>query len=223
MVLNWNALRNALVNEKPYRWILFQDLIEDESKALLRKKYPPEEKFFDTGRNRLAFPVISKSDQLAQMCESSNFWRKQYQESKYTDKIQSLSDIWQQFIQELWQPEYLEVMEELSGLDLQNNIMTIGLYRGKSGFSLGPHVDQASLSLVHLIYLNEEWLDDWGGNFQVLTDNKPTSVVNSFQPTINNSISVVNAQNSWHLVSAIAPQAPPRLYLDIIFWKQTSA
>lgn len=40
MTLNWNALKQASAHKNPYRWILFQDLIEDDGKDFLREEYP---------------------------------------------------------------------------------------------------------------------------------------------------------------------------------------
>ncbi|GAA6619155.1 2OG-Fe(II) oxygenase family protein [Scytonema sp. NUACC26] len=227
MVLNWSALQMAVVYETPYRWILFEDIIATDAKFELMNSYPSKEQFRELGEGdiSLAIPVFAKQEVVSQLREINEHWRSRVESGIITSNIPNCNEIWQRFFEELWSLAYLKVMGKLSGLKLENCLMTIGFRRFHSGHAKFwvPHTDGSHRVLTHLFYFNEEWSNDWGGCLQILLQKDTSSVVYSIPPLIGSSVALVETGKSWHVITPISPQAPQhRLTMQTVFWLPSS-
>lgn len=118
-------------------------------------------------------------------------------------------------------PDYREILGQLSGLKLENYLMTIGFRRFHSKHAKFwiPHTDRPHRVLTHLFYFNEKWSNDWGGCLQILSQKDTSSVVYNIPPLIGSSVALVETGSSWHVITPISPLAPQhRLTMQIVFW-----
>jgi hypothetical protein len=81
-----------------------------------------------------------------------------------------------------------------------------------------PHTDQPSKILTHLLFLNEQWLSNWGGCLQILNSQEPDSIYQEILPLSNYSVVFIRADNSWHMVNPVTKEAPKyRLAAQVAF------
>ncbi len=217
MILNWNALQNAVVHKSPYRWMQFENPLEEDASKELIQSFPSAELFMERDDGWFCNPSFVRGKVIEGNCE----WHSNVEKGMVSFPIQYLSEVWQKLIvQELWSPAYREIMEELSGLNLQNHSVIVSFERRHSrpGRSFLPHTDGEHKTLTHLLYLHEQWPVEWGGGLRVLSSDQPESVVYENPPVINSSVAIVRSDNSWHMITPISPMAAHhRLSVQIIF------
>jgi hypothetical protein len=103
---------------------------------------------------------------------------------------------------------------------LQENLLdcyqevTLKIYGG--GDFISPHTDKADVKATHMIFLNETWSNEWGGNLCLLSD--ADSVCKKIIPTIDNTLAFVRSDNSWHSVEEIKNMQAERIALQVVFW-----
>ncbi|WP_138497191.1 2OG-Fe(II) oxygenase [Nostoc sp. PA-18-2419] len=217
MILNWNALQNGVVHKSPYYWMHFENIIDEDASKELIQSFPSVELFLERDDGWFCNPDFVKGE----IIEENSGWYSNPDKGMVSFPIQYLSEIWQKLIvEELWSPAYRKIMEELSGLSLENHSLIASFQRRHSRpvQSFLPHTDAEHKTLTHLLYLHEQWPVEWGGGFCVLSSNQPESVVYENPPVINSSVAIVRSDNSWHRITPISPMAAyHRLSLQIIF------
>ncbi|SRR5579883_34453 len=198
-MLDFEVFQTGIIQEIPYRWLWFNNLIPDEEKLALINTYP-QERFREEKGNY--------------------FWRAITSRGEVTPETQDFSSVWHRLIEDLWTPAYRCTLEKLTGLDLKDHFMTIGFAKHMPGFQGEPHTDKPYKSLTHLFYFNKEWLPQWGGCLRILRDNQVESTFQDIPPLLGNSVVLVRSDQSWHTVTPISPDvAQPRLTLQIAFWE----
>lgn len=207
-MLDYSVIQNAFLNDSPYQWVLFENLIPEKYRFELMRHYPQKnfrECTRETGSDKkykfLVRPVVDKG------------------EPNY--KRQDLSSTWQNLIEELCSPTYKCAMEKLTGLNLKNHLMDIGFFRFSSNHWVSPHTDKKSKTLTHLLYFNDQWDSQWGGHLRILKENKVESVFKEIPSLIHYSVALVRSEQSWHMVTPVSADVDQsRLTLQIEFWKQ---
>jgi hypothetical protein len=217
MVLNWNALQNAVVHKSPYCWMQFENPLEEDASKKLIQSFPSVELFVQRDDGWFCNPSFVEG----KVIERNSGWHSNVEKGMVSFPIQKLSEVWQKLIvQELWSPTYRKIMEELSGLNLENHSVIVSFERRHSrpAGSFLPHTDGKHKTLTHLLYLQEQWSVEWGGSFCVLSSDQPGSVVYENPPVINSSVAIVRSDNSWHRIAPISPRAAHhRLSVQIVF------
>ncbi|MDF5716474.1 MAG: 2OG-Fe(II) oxygenase family protein [Rhizonema sp. NSF051] len=206
MVLNWNALQNAVVHKSPYRWMQFENLLPEDASKELIQSFPKAELFLQRDDGWFCNPGFLKGEVI----DPNSGWYSDVEKGMVGFPIQYLSEVWQKLIsQELWSPAYREIMEELSGLNLENHRVIVSFERRHSRPERAfiPHTDSKHKTFTHLLYLHEQWPVEWGGSFRVLSSEQPESVVYENPPVIHSSVAIVQSDNSWHMVTPISPMA----------------
>ncbi len=108
-------------------------------------------------------------------------------------------------------PAFLSLIEGISGVeDLHYDPFYFGggTHENRAGQELDPHIDfnyhpvtsqHRRLNLI--VYLNEEWLDDWGGSLQLHRDpycEPGQDEVVTVTPLMNRCVIFETSENSWH-------------------------
>ena len=105
--------------------------------------------------------------------------------------------------------EFLNVITNITGID---ELIYDPLYYGggthenRGGQELDPHIDfnyhpvtnhHRRLNLI--LFLNEEWRDDWGGLLELYADpDKETHPLHAITPRLNRLVLFVTTEHSWH-------------------------
>ncbi|GAA6619167.1 2OG-Fe(II) oxygenase [Scytonema sp. NUACC26] len=221
-MLNLDAIEEAVVQEVPFQWILFENLIPEAQRWNLANNYP-QDSFYQVDHSEASLylrPNIVRQEEIAKLNNRSDYWRKLIKDGHLTHEIEKLDQVWQRLIEEIWNPAYRIAMEKQTGLNLKNHTLTISFRRYNSGNTFAPHTDHPSKSLTHLLFFNSQWSMNWGGYFRILKGNQPDFVFQEIPPLINYSVAIIRSDNSWHMVTPVSADATqPRLTLQIAFWK----
>jgi hypothetical protein len=207
-MLNLDAICNGVIQEYPYRWIFFDNLIPKLQLIELFNSFPYEkfperpgglildrgaevvaniEKFFDTAKNKF-----------------------------YVYPLPKLNSVWQTLVDELISPAYREAITKLTGLNLDRHLIRISLSQidSTANKDLVPHKDSwfvnnkdSGMTLTHLFYFSKDWDINWGGSLQILANEQRESVVKEIPPQLGNSVLFLCEHNAWHVVSPISPNA----------------
>lgn len=125
-------------------------------------------------------------------------------------------------------PKFREIFENLQSEDFRNWVSNVtgipdlqddkilaggGLHQSPSSGFLDIHVDSNFHPIdknLHrrvniIIYVNENWQEEWGGKLQLWTDvgKKPGQVVADVVPIFNRAVIFSTTRTSWHGVSPI--------------------
>ncbi|MFN8771080.1 MAG: 2OG-Fe(II) oxygenase [Neisseriaceae bacterium] len=135
---------------------------------------------------------------------------------KKFNKDSNLSECWINLVNSLQSKQYIQALSNV----LQENLLdcyqevTLKIYGG--GDFISPHTDKADVKATHMIFLNETWSNEWGGNLCLLSD--ADSVCKKIIPTIDNTLAFVRSDNSWHSVEEIKNMQAERIALQVVFW-----
>lgn len=125
----------------------------------------------------------------------------------------ALPEPWPALISELLTGGYRAQVARL--LDQQPATgLEIRLVRHSGGDWLGPHTDREDKLFSHIVYFNPGWSSAWGGCLEVLAGEHGGAAAR-IVPRLGASALLVQAPNSWHQVTAVAPGAPERRSLLI--------
>jgi hypothetical protein len=114
---------------------------------------------------------------------------------------------WRQLVADLLSSDYRDHVAQVLGQERADELELRLVYHG-SGDWLAPHTDRDDKLFSHIIYFNRGWSADWGGCFQILTHDDPASVVATISPELGASVLLARADNSWHQVTEVSPDAP---------------
>ena len=108
-------------------------------------------------------------------------------------------------------PEFLSLVERITGVDRLHYdpwYFGGGTHENREGQDLDPHVDfnyhpisdkHRRLNLI--VYLNEEWSDDWGGSLQLHRDpylEPAHDEIVTVTPLMNRCVIFETSEHSWH-------------------------
>ncbi|MEH1827097.1 MAG: 2OG-Fe(II) oxygenase [Nostoc sp.] len=221
-MLNLDAIRNGVIQEYPYHWIFFDNLIAKPQLIELFNSFPYEK-----------FPERPGGLILDQGAEVVTNAEKFYDATKnkcYIPPSPKLNSVWQTLVDELISPAYREAVTKLTRLNLDRHLIRISLSQldSTANKSLAPHKDSwfvnnrnSGMALSHLFYLSEDWNSEWGGSLQILENEQRESVFQEILPQLGNSVLFVCEHNAWHVVAPISPLALcKRQHLMVRFYDQ---
>lgn len=226
-MLDFNVIHNATLYKVPYRWAFIQNLLTKEDSLALAKTYPKyqSQEINWEGNNGFFWqrPTIMTPKELAQMRELNENLHQKIAQGEISCEVQNLNNFWRKFIEELQSSAFREAMSKMLGVDLRKHFMGIQFCRSVPGhFGRPPHNDFSPSTkgtyVTQLFFFNQEWHPNWGGYLRILANEKPESVIHEIPPLINTSVALVFSENSWHMVTPIAANAPHhRLVLLITY------
>jgi Rps23 Pro-64 3,4-dihydroxylase Tpa1-like proline 4-hydroxylase len=124
---------------------------------------------------------------------------------------------------------FLEEMTGIKGLIPDPYFMGAGIHKVENGGHLDIHADfnlhkQMNLErrLNVLIYLNPEWLEEWGGSFEIW-DKKMTQKEASFVPMYNRMVCFSTGSDTFHgnPETVNNPNKDPRLSIALYYYTAT--
>lgn len=136
------------------------------------------------------------------------------------------------FIEYLNSRVTLEFLEELTGIqELKGDpdLWGGGLHQLNTEGFLGVHVDfnwhkklQLDRKINMLIYLNDDWKEEWGGNLEIWNRDL-TKRVKNIVPTFNRTVIFNTSEYSWHgnPQPVAAPDARPRRSIAMYYYADT--
>ncbi|MEH1841447.1 MAG: 2OG-Fe(II) oxygenase [Nostoc sp.] len=222
-MLNLDAIANGVMQEYPYHWIFFDNLIPKQELFELLNTFE-----YDKYREQFRCRMIL--DQGAKVLPNVKKFYDAVKNKYYINPSPKLSSVWQTLVDELVSLPYREAVAKLTGLNLERQIIRISLSQLDSTVNkdLAPHKDSwfinnrdSGMALTHLFYFSEDWKSEWGGSLQILENEQHESVFQDIPPQLGNSVLFLCEHNAWHVVSPISPLAPrPRQHLMVRFYDQ---
>jgi len=192
---DWAALSSKFRQAAPFHSICIDNFLSPKFALELSRSYPD---FSDARNQGLEFSTVNEKRKV-QITDLE----------KFPAPAKKLHDA-------LASDEFLKSMETLSGikdLSFDNNYAGGGLHITNSTGILDVHVDfnfsealQLYRRLNILIYLNEEWQEDWGGKIE-LWDRKIKNCIESYSPVLNRCLIFATSDYSFHGVTAV--KSPP--------------
>lgn len=113
---------------------------------------------------------------------------------------EDLSDVWLKLIKYFKSTNYKQMMEQKLNRSLSNSFLKVRLYRYEEGDWMNPHTDPPDRLTSHLIYLNPEWQEEYGGQLVILKSNDLKSISNIIPPKHNTGIIFSPTKFSYHAV-----------------------
>ncbi|MCD8542715.1 MAG: 2OG-Fe(II) oxygenase [Gammaproteobacteria bacterium] len=127
--------------------------------------------------------------------------------------------IWQNLIIQLQSKAYIDALEHACGLQLSDAYQEITLKRYGHNHYISSHTDKEEVRATHMIFLNEHWEKEWGGELCFLNSNQ--EITNQFTPTYQQSVFFIRSENSWHSVNKIIHHNEERIAIQVAFWNTT--
>ena len=124
---------------------------------------------------------------------------------------------------------FLEEMTGIKGLIPDPYFVGAGVHKTLNGGHLDIHADfnvhkqmRVERRLNVLIYLNEDWQAEWGGNFEIW-DNKMTKKMASFVPTYNRMVCFSTGSETFHgnPETVNHPNGEPRQSIALYYYTAT--
>jgi len=192
---DWPALKEKFLQATPFPSICIDNFLSPEFALELSRSYP---NFSNAQNQGLEFSTVNEKGKI-QITDPE----------KFPDPVKKLHEA-------LASEEFITSMQTLSGIDklsFDDQFAGGGMHITKSSGILDVHVDfnfseklQLYRRLNILIYLNEEWQEDWGGNIE-LWDKEVKNCVHSFSPILNRCLIFSTSDYSFHGVTAVT--TPP--------------
>ena len=188
---DWEALALEFQNAEPFPNICIDNFLDPEFALELSRSYPDFSNAREMGHE---FHKVNEKGKI-QITDSN----------KFPAPVSQLH-------KELSSQKFIRAMQVLSGVD---NLQFDGTFSGggmhmtnRSGI-LDVHVDFNRLNsnglfrrLNILIYLNEKWQEEWGGNVE-LWDEPVKNCIKSISPLLNRCVIFATSDHSFHGVTAV--------------------
>ena len=121
--------------------------------------------------------------------------------------ISTIPEITKNLLLYMNSPEVLRKLEDLTGIDNlipDPNYLGGGMHRIDSGGKLSVHADFMLNEVTRnfrrinlLIYLNENWMSEWGGSLQLWSDDM-TQMVSEVEPIFNRAVIFSTGEKTYH-------------------------
>jgi Rps23 Pro-64 3,4-dihydroxylase Tpa1-like proline 4-hydroxylase len=193
--LDRDALRASYRNAKPFPFFSIDHFLEEGSARKIAEAYPPFEVALDQGK---IFSTINERKKV-QITDAS----------KFTPEVKNLDHL-------LASPAFLADLSYITGIPnllADDQLSGGGIHITGPGGKLDVHVDfnfiedrKLHRRLNLLLYLNPDWKDDWGGQFQ-LWDRQVKHCAATFSPILNRCVVFETSDISYHGVVPISPAA----------------
>lgn len=194
--LDRDKLRAEFAAAKPFPFVKIDDFINPEKVKAIAAAYPLFEAALAQGTT---FTTVNE--------------RKKIQVSdcrKFSDPVSELNDL-------LASPAFLADLAYITRIPnilADEELVGGGIHMTGPGGRLDVHVDfnyiedrKLHRRLNLLLYLNEGWQDNWGGQFQ-LWDNGVKHCEAAFAPIFNRCVIFETSEISYHGVVPVSPDAP---------------
>lgn len=132
---------------------------------------------------------------------------------------EALPPMWRALFAQAFSRAYETRLERLAAVSLARSHKQARLLSYGVGGFLDAHYDnQAGKILTQVLFLNEAWEDDWGGQLELLSSDDHELVLRSVSPTIGNSVINPTTPSAWHRVSPVRPLARSRRRSLLLEW-----
>jgi SM-20-related protein len=176
---------------EPYRWAFIDGLFSTADGADLAASFPHDKFKKVTGYDgEKSYEYVSRS--LIHMGAGA------------PSHPEGLSPAWRTLGIGLLSDEYRAALAEISGQDLRSAQLEVNVVHYGPGAWLGPHLDLREKLMTHVLYFNESWDAENGGNLCILGSSDPSDVIAQILPVVGNSVLLVRSNQSWHMVSRVA-------------------
>jgi Rps23 Pro-64 3,4-dihydroxylase Tpa1-like proline 4-hydroxylase len=201
-------IKKAILTKLPFNYAVIPQCISEDSVNKLLDNMPQNNYYRslrDTGSDKTYNVVNNLLLKLGEM--------------KFNNES-NLNDCWIQLVNALQSKQYINVLSNLLQEDLSecHQEMTLKKY-GYLDF-ISAHTDKADVRATHMIFLNKNWDEKWGGQLCFLRDEN--NIFKKFIPVIDHSVAFVRADNSWHSVEKIMLPEAERIAIQIAFWNITN-
>lgn len=182
-IIDMGALKKQFVNAEPFDHIVIDGLFNKEPLSMLSKMYPK--------------------------IEDKKWWTyDNFLEKKYAfNSIEQLDPMFKEFFDEVNSQKFIDQLSRLSGVENlipDHKLNGAGLHQIVRGGKLDVHEDynihrelNAFRTLNLIVYLNEDWQEEWGGDLQ-LWDKDMQNCVKKVNPIFNRSVIFRTDQKSNH-------------------------
>jgi len=175
------------INNKPFPHIVIHNLFDNDRLKEIVSEFPSMEKNMEDKVGKTTVRKLSFRE---------------------PNKIDLMTTKTQKFCRELNDKPFLSFLEELTGI---KDLIADDTYEGggphtigRGGF-LSMHVDfnlhprnKLERRLNVLVYLNEDWKDDWGGQLELWDNVFEGSKQKSISPQLNTTVIFNTSEISWH-------------------------
>ncbi|OKO90693.1 hypothetical protein AC629_04260 [Bradyrhizobium sp. NAS80.1] len=193
--LDRDALRAAFRNAKPFPFFFIDNFLDENFAIRIADAYPPFEVALDQGK---VFSTINERKKV-QITDPS----------KFAPEVKDLHHL-------LASPEFLADLSYITGIPnllADDQLSGGGIHITGPGGKLDVHVDfnfiedrKLHRRLNLLLYLNPDWKDGWGGQFQ-LWDRQVKHCAATFSPILNRCVVFETSEISYHGVLPVSPAA----------------
>jgi SM-20-related protein len=130
-----------------------------------------------------------------------------------------LEPVWKEFVEYVTGPEYRAEVARLTGLELGSASVEVNVWRYAHNCWLAPHVDKPAKLVTHVLYFNDDWPQDRGGDLLLLGSAGQDDVRRRVAPVANSGVLLVRGDRSWHAVERVQPGPAPveRLSAQVVF------
>jgi hypothetical protein len=197
-------LARARAEDDPFGYHHIHETFSPEDAARLRETFPQR-----------GFTKVSSDDPR----KTYTMWVRRLRPVPDEPQDDDLPAPWRTFLTEVTGPSYRRRLSQLTGLDLEPCRVEVNLWKYPSDCWLDPHVDKEEKLVTHVLYFNEPWPVEWGGNLLILGSDSVDDVARRIPPLHNSSVLLVRRDNSWHAVESGGPRNPGavRLSAQVIF------
>jgi SM-20-related protein len=195
-------------HDEPYRWAVAHSVLPAPTARTLREQMPapqalrPAERTGDGDKTyRMAvLPLIRHGEPEPGMAR--------------------MGELWHALAGHLLAAPYRDWVARTIGVDVTDATLDIGLFVFRGGDRISAHTDKPGKRATHVIYLNDDWKDDHGGQFEVRTG--PDLSVTPYATVVpggGRSVLFARSDHSWHAVAPVADHAPRyRLTCQVEMW-----
>ena len=190
---------NKFKNQKPFRYVCIDNFLSNEIAEKLIS----------------GFPAPKKEDMVNEWGEAS---------SKHTvSNVRDINRDYKKFDEFIQSREFLGYIELLTGIEeliYDPNYFGGGTHNNLSGQGMDVHVDfnlydLPGVGILHrrlnaIIYLNEEWKEEWGGMIELHSDPFDPLVdeYEALLPIKNRLVLFETNEHSWHGFESVSKQIP---------------
>jgi SM-20-related protein len=115
----------------------------------------------------------------------------------------SLPATWVELANIITSIEYRQAIESLTKRALSGLHVYATLCRYSPVSYNNPHTDRDIRVISQLIYFNEFWLPEWGGDLLLLNSADCCDIAKRVSPLLNSSLIFIRSASSWHAVAPI--------------------
>lgn len=204
MLINLNCINHSLVNYYPYQYAIINNFIALDVVRNLVNNLP----------NNLFFKHVKRDEGSDKTYKVSNSILFSLEKQSSLD---DLPEVWLKLVKNLTSIEYRQAISNLMDFDITQCFIEITLKKYQLNDYISPHTDRDLVPMTHVIFLNEYWEKEWGGDFCILESSE--TIVTEIIPVWDNSVVFRQSSNSWHAVKLCRSSTALRIGLQIAFWK----